>query len=68
MVNKIKQQDKGTTIKGSGNILCQLNIIKKFSLISSHKPWSFSFMYMVTIKIHHTSLHLNNISFIHKYN
>jgi len=30
-MNKIKQEDKCKTIKGNGNILCQLNIIKNAS-------------------------------------
>lgn len=50
MMNKIKQGDKGKTIKGSGYILCQLSTIRKLHLLFnySHKPWLCSFLYMVT--------------------
>ena len=41
MMNKIKQGDKGKTIKGNGYTLCQLNIIRELHLLFnySHKPW-----------------------------
>jgi hypothetical protein len=59
MGNKVTQEEKCKTIKGNGNIVCQVSSIKSciFSLTGSYKPWSFNFMYMVTIKIHHSNLH-----------